>query len=1110
MDERATAKGTLVRRLAAGCGLVFVLLIAGGALAGWLADRHLTRVYVHQLAADGDTEGLTVLLRFFPAKVNARDKDERTPLLHAVKGGHAATVRNLLAAGANPNALFPDDDTVLHMAIAAGDSDVVELLLDAEADVSLTDRDGRSPLVLAAQLEHHAIAYMLLAAGAELDQPVAGQPPLHHLVTKGSLGGVTLLLKLGMDVNGKDNAGRTALDLALTAEQQQMIDLLRSRDALTASDLDRTVRLEVVYQNWLKTRGPTNADEAEAIVAELGHVDGRRRKAAMQVANALQIPALEMLLPKLQQSDDPEIRLAAKEVAASLATTRAGRITVLTDKSRELERQRKYPEAAAAYLELATMTGKKEHYDRRLRLLARDRKNPDAYHKAITAYLKIFPEEHKRYASTLFRRALRSKDYPKATKLAQDIYKAQPSSRTGRLVWDALIGAGKHEEAAAHYLAMADNPKIGSEAYRQSLQIAAANVLAEKHPAKAAALLAGILRTPKLSDDMKRRAIGPLVNHLQKTKSLDAYMKTAIQGAQAKPKDLARTGLVADLYDAQKATPEIYRIRADWRVKAYRLKPTDETLFWKASMALRNSRQHKLLVDLLKDYYKRNPEREGESIQHFILVLHKVKEYDLIFGWIEAYRKHESSKKGTHPDVLLAQQYHRMKQYGKAALLCEKMLDGTSLAYAQDAADQLGIIYRQQKKWAKAIAALEKGAKLKKIHPHRAWRMLATIADIHLEQDESDKAMAIYQRALNDKALSWARLDVVTRIHDLYLKQEQPHKALALLESQKGQLTRSHEKRRLAAMIAKLDGKRKEIKKAKLTEGIKKRFKGHEDVVRCVAFMPGGKRIISGGNDSTLRAWDPDSGKQLFSVKAHKGAVCSIAITATVIISGGDDGEIKLWNTNTGKSLGRLGKHQKGVWALALSSDRKLLASAGLDGKAKLWNLKTKKLVREFSGHSRGVRGIAISPKGDRLLTGGMDRQLILWDLKTGKQISRFRAHKFAVRTVAFSTDGATVFSGSDDMTIGVWDAATGKSVKRLKGHASVVTGLCLMPGGKRLLSTGLDSVLTVWDLASGKPVHKLENHTGGISGVALSADGKRVLTAGRDNTICLLTIPTK
>ena len=102
------------------------------------------------------------------------------PLQAAVARGHTEVVHELLAAGADvrrhdspvsvpsgqANTIIPSTGHVLLDAAFLGHAALVELLLQAGADVNAVGEEGQTPLVLAAQGRQLAIAKRLLEAGA--------------------------------------------------------------------------------------------------------------------------------------------------------------------------------------------------------------------------------------------------------------------------------------------------------------------------------------------------------------------------------------------------------------------------------------------------------------------------------------------------------------------------------------------------------------------------------------------------------------------------------------------------------------------------------------------------------------------------------------------------------------------------------------------------------------------------------------------------------------------------------------------------------------------------------------------------------------------------------
>src|SRR5579864_8182941 len=53
-------------------------------------------------------------------------------------------------------------------------------------------------------------------------------------------------------------------------------------------------------------------------------------------------------------------------------------------------------------------------------------------------------------------------------------------------------------------------------------------------------------------------------------------------------------------------------------------------------------------------------------------------------------------------------------------------------------------------------------------------------------------------------------------------------------------------------------------------------LRGHEQPVTRVAFAPGGRRIVSGSSDKTVRVWDAYSGAELACLRGHENWVTSV------------------------------------------------------------------------------------------------------------------------------------------------------------------------------------------------------------------------------------------
>jgi ankyrin repeat protein len=100
------------------------------------------------------------------AEVNGAPKTW-SPILYAAMEGHADVVRQLLDKGADPNARAPSLLTPLMIASRSGHIDIVRMLLAAKADPNLTNDRGDSALGWALAAGNTQIGDLLKSGGAK-------------------------------------------------------------------------------------------------------------------------------------------------------------------------------------------------------------------------------------------------------------------------------------------------------------------------------------------------------------------------------------------------------------------------------------------------------------------------------------------------------------------------------------------------------------------------------------------------------------------------------------------------------------------------------------------------------------------------------------------------------------------------------------------------------------------------------------------------------------------------------------------------------------------------------------------------------------------------------
>jgi len=174
---------------------------------------------LHLAVENGHGDVVKVLLQGHNRCINERRTGGATPLFLAVEKGNITIVQLLLATkNKNTAGLSPDE------------------VQDCIVDTEIANHSGRTPLHKAAELGRLEIAKLLVSAGANVNSGTDSKQkltPLHLAARSGKKGAevLKLLLSKGANVNALSQKNQTALDLARTANNRNILTKAKSDPA---------------------------------------------------------------------------------------------------------------------------------------------------------------------------------------------------------------------------------------------------------------------------------------------------------------------------------------------------------------------------------------------------------------------------------------------------------------------------------------------------------------------------------------------------------------------------------------------------------------------------------------------------------------------------------------------------------------------------------------------------------------------------------------------------------------------------------------------------------------------------------------------------------------
>jgi uncharacterized protein len=162
-----------------------------------------------------------------------------TMLMEAVRNNDAALVRELISRGSQVDERDAKGDAPLIIAAYQGYTDIVKLLLEAGADVSVVDPGMKATALHAAAYAGNAeAARLLIEHGIDIDRqgPYNGYTALHDAIWQNNVEAARVLIEAGANLEIRSNAGETPQAFARSRNRREIAALIERRIAATQAE----------------------------------------------------------------------------------------------------------------------------------------------------------------------------------------------------------------------------------------------------------------------------------------------------------------------------------------------------------------------------------------------------------------------------------------------------------------------------------------------------------------------------------------------------------------------------------------------------------------------------------------------------------------------------------------------------------------------------------------------------------------------------------------------------------------------------------------------------------------------------------------------------------
>jgi WD40 repeat protein len=253
-------------------------------------------------------------------------------------------------------------------------------------------------------------------------------------------------------------------------------------------------------------------------------------------------------------------------------------------------------------------------------------------------------------------------------------------------------------------------------------------------------------------------------------------------------------------------------------------------------------------------------------------------------------------------------------------------------------------------------------------------------------------------------------------------------------------------------------------------------WKAFDSGVETLLFTSDG-RLVGGSNDGVLKAWDLETGAEVWARDVGAGmilGVCEVADGRLAV--GGEDKDVYVLDGVTGLEVMACAGHADLVNAVVSLGGGCHFASGSADGTVRVWASDGTAVRVVPVGF--WVRCLTLSPCGQFVAAGSEEGSVGVHRLPDWDQVWTMQVHGVAMFSLPWI--GRFLASGSADKTVKILSADSGATLRTLRGHSDWVRAVLFTADGTKVLSGSDDKTVRVWRIFS-KAERRVRGLVGGL-----------------------------